>query len=446
MATEEPSKPPGPDGLPIVGNAHRYVFDPLDFRTEMASEYGGISHTTVGPKDLYLVTDPEHVEEVLVANEEKFIKPQFWRRRLDEVFGYGLLLTEGDFWGAERELQNPAFTPEKAQSYARQMIDATDEIANSWDDGEVYSARRQMNRLALRNLFSTLFSTDVRGREWRVIDAVDALNAKYKPTNFSWMLPSWFPSPANRKYVWGLETLNGVIDELITRREARSEWPDDLLTTLIEAKKDPDHQMDREILEDEIRAIALGGSGPVGLSLTTVFHQLSQNPAAREKLFVEVDEVLDGDTPEPADVFDLEYTEYVVKEAIRLYPAIFNSAREAVVDFELGEYTIPAGSLVNCTQWAIHRNERYFPNPEAFDPDRWANGYEEEIPNTAYIPFGAGPRTCLGKHFALVELQLVVATLAKRFRMDLVDDAPLDVDISSVMKVSSPVEMRFHRR
>jgi cytochrome P450 len=440
------SEPPGPDGVPILGNAIDYVRKPFEFREECAEKYGGVIYTEAGRKPMYMVTDPKCIEEVLVTKNEKFKKPGLMQNRLNKVFGDGLLLSEGDFWRRNREVAQPAFYRDRVTDYMETIVSHAEETADKWESGETYDVAHEMERLAVEILVDALFDQKIDFEESAIGDAVHSISEKYDPTNPSWYVPNWMPTPVNRQYNAAVEALEAEVDQIIRRRERRDDAPEDLLTLLLEARDDEDHQMDEKLVHDEVNTILLGGSGPMGLALTYSWYLLSQNPEKREKLTDELDEVLGGESLTMKHVPELEYTQWVLKESMRLYPPVWTLGREPVEDVEVGGYTVPEGAAVNLTPWSVHRDSTYYDDPEAFRPERWAEEEAGRRPDYSYFPFGGGPRQCIGKHFAMLQGRLVLATLAQRYELELVSDDELDLKISTIIEPKDGVEMIVEER
>ncbi|WP_276281466.1 cytochrome P450 [Halorussus caseinilyticus] len=440
------SKPPGPDGVPLLGNAIDYVKNPFEFREECTEKYGGLIYTEAGSKPMYMVTDPKYIEEVLVTKNEKFLKPQLMQKRLNKVFGDGLLLSEGDFWRKNREVAQPAFYSDRVTDYADTMVEHAERTVEKWTPGETYDIAHEMERLAVEILMEALFNQDREFEESAIGEAVHSISEKYDPTNPSWYVPNWVPTPVNRQYEGAVENLEDDVDDIVRHRKENDENPDDLLKLLLEAKNDDDHQMDGDLLRDEINTILLGGSGPMGLALTYSWYLLSKNPEKREKLTDELDEILGGDSPTVEDVREFEYTEWVLKESMRLYPPVWTLGREPSEDVEIGGYTIPEGAAVNLTPWSVHRDSAHYDDPEAFRPERWAEEVADERPEYSYFPFGGGPRQCIGRHFSMLQGQLVLSTLAQEYELELVSDEDLDLKISTIIEPKDGIDMVVRER
>ena len=265
-------------------------------------------------------------------------------------------------------------------------------------------------------------------------------------------LPHWLPTAHNRRRKQAAATLDRVIGDVIARRQAQAVdgvIPDkgDLLSMLMLARDEEGRPMDRRQLRDELVTIFVAGHETTTNALTWTFYLLAQHPESAAKLHAEVDGVLGGRLPALADLPNLPYTLQVIKEAMRLYPpAWVLNAREPRTETSIGDYTIPAGTQVFVSQWVMHRLARYFPDPERFLPERWTPEFEESLPRYAYMPFGGGPRVCIGNSFAMMEAQLVLATLAQRFELTLADDQRIEPDALITLAPKNGMRMRVGLR
>lgn len=444
MATNDATRPPGPDGIPVLGSAVQFVRNPFRFRRKLTDSYGdaGVVYTEVGQSPLYLVTDPACIEEILATKNEWFIKPQLMRERLRLVFGHGLLLSDGEQWTADRELIQPSFYPEMMNEYSEVMASHAERTVERWSDGAVYDIAHEMERLSVEILTEALFGQSIKYESSAIGPAVRAISAKYDPTNPSWYVPNWVPTSVNRQYKKAVRDLDAEVRSIITDREKSSAEHNDLLSTLLEARNDPDSQMNDKLLRDEINTLLLGGSGPMGLVLTYTWYLLANNPSKRNRLHAELDDVLDGRVPTVTDLPELEYTERIIKEAMRLYPPVWTLGREAIDDVKIGDYVIPEGAAINLSPYSVHRDDRFYETPDEFRPDRWRDDREADRPNYAYFPFGGGPHRCIGKHFSLAQSQLVLAALAQEYRLEYIGEAPLDLTVSTIIEPEGPVNMR----
>ncbi|WP_114578659.1 cytochrome P450 [Saliphagus sp. LR7] len=437
-------EPPGPDGLPGVGNTFALARDVFGFYERLADEYeGDVARYRVAGDTAYLLTHPDHVEQVLVTDAPRFVKGEMQQRQIGSAFGEGMLLAEGDDWREQRTTAQPAFYRERIEAYAPVAVSHAEAMANEWDDGDTIEIHDAMTELTLSVLARALFGIDIRGRQSPVRAAATATRERFDTSRLGAYLPEWLPTPVNRRYKHSLAALQEFIEELVAERRTADKSGTDLLSLLV-AATDGDG-MDDETLRDNMATFLFAGHETTALTLTYTLFLLGHHPDTQERLHAELDEVLGDDSPTAAILPELDYTEQVVEEAMRLYPPVWTTFREPAVDTEVGGYTIPEGAVVSLPQWIVHRDERWYDAPLEFRPERWAGGGDDR-PEYAHYPFGGGPRHCIGMRFARMEARLVVATLANEFTVESLTDAPLDLTASANALPAEPVELRLSRR
>ncbi len=433
-------RPPGPSGLPVVGNLHRYLRGPLAFVESCAREYGDVVYTNVAG-ETYMVAHPDHVERVLVTDDHRFRKAELGQGRLEPIFGNGLVVSDGEYWRRQRTRMQPAFRPDRIAAYAEIMRRQAAATAERWEPGRTVRIDEEMRRLTLGILVRSLFGTDLGAREAEIREAFELVMGRFEGVN-TW-LPGWLPTLANRRFERGRERLDAIVYDLIDERRADADDRDDLLSTLLVAEDERGERMTDEAVRDEVVTLLAAGHDTTALALTYAWHLLGTHPDATNRLHDELEEVLDGATPTLADLSALEYTGAVVSEALRLYPPTHATAREATEDVAFGEYVVPDGSTIFLPQWVLHRDGRWWDDPETFRPERWLE--ERDRPEYAYFPFGGGPRHCIGHRFATVEARLVLATIASRWRLEPAS-SELSVRPVITLRPTDPVEMVVRER
>jgi cytochrome P450 len=435
----------GPEGNSIVGNLADLGRDPLGFLTHCAQEYGDIVPLRLGLTSACLLTNPDYIEQVL-ADRQQFIKsPGF--RVLKTLLGEGLLTNEGDSWLRQRRLAQPVFHQKKISGYGSVMVDYTERMLKSWQDGETRDIHSDMMRLTLSIVMKTIFNSDVDdGEAQTVAHALDvAMNWFESKRSQGYLVWEWFPRPENISYRQAIAHMDETIYGIIQQRRDSKEDPGDLLSMLMNARDEEDNsQMSDKQLRDELATLMLAGHETTANALSWTWMLLSQHPEVRTKLQEELSRVLGGRSPEIADIPQLSYTEKVVKESMRLYPPVSIFGREVVRDAQIGDVTLPKGSIILISQWVMHRSPRYFDNSETFEPERWDNDLEKKLPRGVYIPFGDGPRVCIGKGFALMEAVLLLATISQRFEIDLVPDAPIVPQPSITLRPEQGISVNIH--
>ena len=421
--------PPGPKInflLAIIGQMlpKIFPFDPLAFALENARQFGDIAYYRVGPLRVYQLNSPELIRQILVEHPEKFHKPVFVKRGFGPFVGNGLFTSDGDLWKRQRKLIQPAFNHTQIGRYADIMVNHALRLADSFQDGEVREINGDMVRLTLGVVVKSLFGADFT-RQAEDIGALmmAALEAANQRLISAVQVPSWVPTSRNVREKHALATIETMLHGLIEERRASSEQWNDLLSVLLKAvDEESGAGMSDRQLRDEMMTLFLAGHETTANALTWTWYMLSQHPDVATKLSDELRRVLGGRAPQAADLHLLPYTEMVVHESLRMYPAAPGFAREPIEDVRIGGYEIPRGSLIAVNTYALHRDPVFFEDPERFDPERFAAGWEARIPRYAYLPFGSGPRVCIGNGFAMMEARLIVATLAQRWQFLLEPD------------------------
>jgi cytochrome P450 len=393
--------------------------DPLAFFEELAA-VGDVVTVRIGPQRLYLVSHPELVRDVLVTHGRSFMKG----RALQEakrILGHGLLTSEGDLHLRQRRLIQPLFHQERVAGFGAEMVSAAERVSERWHDGAEVDVAGEMTELTLAIVGRTLFDADVE-RDAR--DVGESLTVAMEAFD-RFMVPGAallerLPLPSTRRFQAARGRLDTIIERMIDERLADPGGHGDLLTMLLEAREeDGSGGMSRAQIRDEAMTIFLAGHETTAQALSWTWYLLSANPQAEARLHEELDRVLSGRLPSAGDTDRLPYTRAVVAESMRLYPPAWSIARRALAELELGGYRITRRSIVVTSPWIVHRDARWFPEPERFDPERWLVE-DPGRPRSAYFPFGGGTRICIGERFAWTEAVLVLATLASRWRAALV--------------------------
>ncbi|WP_135820818.1 cytochrome P450 [Halostella litorea] len=437
--------PPGPSGLPLLGNTHQFSRDPHGFYETLAG-YGDVVGYSVAGQDMVTVLHPDHVERVLVTDADSYGKWQL------QNFGTsfapnGLLFAEGEQWRTQRTLAQPAFQLDRVRAYGDRMTAFAHEMAAEWGDGDRVVANERFSDLTLRILADSLFDVDVDadGRGEAITRAADELNRRADSSSATAFVPEWVPTPANRRFKRAQADFADAVDELIAARRADPEGHDDLLAMLMAAGEDGEGMSDEE-LRDTTLTFLFAGHETTSLALTYTAYLLAEHPDVRERLEAELDDALGGGPPDVLDLPALDYLDSVCRESLRLYPPAYVIFRETREPVELGGYRIPADTKMTLPQFKIHRDGRWYDDPDAFRPDRWTDEFEADLPDYAYFPFGGGPRHCIGMRFARMELKLVLATLLQRVRFDYVGDEPPQPTMAASYQPEGDVTFRVERR
>ena len=420
MAVATP--PRSPKGSFLAGNLTELRRDWLGTFTRYAREYGDFVPMRLGFRRAVLLSHPDYVEEVLVGNHRHALKsPIFNTTR--RVLGNGLLLSEGDFWRRQRRLTQTAFQRQQVEAHGPAMVAATERMLSCWREGEQRDVYVEMLRLTAEIAGATLFGADVSA-EAAEVTALLATATEYFHRRMGSpvliLLPDTWPLPGNFASLRAAARLDRIVYGIIEQRRRRPAEGNDLLSLLLRARDEDDSQMTDRQIRDEVMSLFLAGQEATAIALTWTWYLLAQHPEVDQKLAEELEVGLGGRSPTVADLPRLPYAGRVVAEAIRLYPPAWTVARQTVQDIEVGCRRVPAGTMCFMSEWVIQRDRRFFDHPDEFDPDRWADGLARRLPKFAYFPFGGGPRLCIGNTFALREVVLVLATIAQRFRLELV--------------------------
>jgi len=419
--------PPGPKGSLILGNLGQIGPRRVDFFLELARTYGPLASFRVGRWQLFLASDPDLIQQVLITDAKQYIK-HFGARTFKPVLGNGLVTSEGDFWLRQRRLIQPAFLKARVLSYVPEMVELTKAMLEHWSSGKSVDVESEFSALTSAIALKTLFGLEAQGDRER-LDGSLRLAFDLLTTRLDWPfeVPLWLPTPANLRLRRAIADLTRVVDGFIAAGRARRPPGNDLLSTMISAQAEDGTQMSDRQLRDEAMTLYLAGHETTALTLAWTWYLLSQHPRVEAKLASEWARVLSGRAPGAEDLATLTYTGAVIAESMRLYPPVYALGREATTDLELGGYRVKRGYTVLMSQWVNHRDPKYFPDPERFSPERWEDGLEKKLPKFAYYPFGGGQRMCVGSHFANVEAMIVLATVGQKYRFTLEPDAVIDI-------------------
>jgi cytochrome P450 len=336
----------------------------------------------------YLVSHPDDIEQILRCDHRIFIKDKV-TRLLGGFLGKGLLTNEGELWRRQRHLAQPAFQIEQIQKYAKVMVAFTDSMLRDWRHGDTRDLHAELMRLTLDIVAQTLFGTSVEGKAQPVGQAMEVIMRHFATIApwFPWLFR--LPTPGNIRFRKAQAELNQIIYETIAQRRSGGCEGDDLLARLLAARDEDGSQMTDRQLRDEVVTLFLAGHETTALSLCFTFYLLAQHPEVEARLLDELRQVLEGRLPTAADVPRLHYAEWVVRESLRLYPPAPAIGREAIEDCEIGGYRMAKGSQFSLVQWVVHRDPRWFEDPEAFKPERWDHDLVKRLSRCAYFPFGS---------------------------------------------------------
>jgi len=439
-------RPPGPKAHFLIGNIPLAGPAPLETFRRWASEYGDIFYYRAAWLHVYFLNRPDLIDYVLVRNPQNFLKDRVVQNSR-WLLGSGLLTAEDDAWKRQRRLIQPAFSRDRIADYARCMTDSAEQMLASWKAGTVVDIHQEMMSLTLRVVVRALFGLETMetGKISRSLNTI-MLNS----IGGRLLLPPfvrYLPLSGMRDVRRAVGDMNAAVYEIIRqRRSGDKQASGDLISLLMNARDEDGSKMTDQQLRDEVTTFLLAGHETTALTLSWALYLLSQSAAADEKLHQEMDRVLAGKLPSISDLPPLTFVDSVIKETMRLYPPAWSVARTAIADFELEKYRIPAGANIVMSQWIMHRDSRFFSQPEEFDPDRWGRSASQNLPRFAYFPFGGGPRQCIGASFATTEAVLILATIARRYRLASVEKTPVLPVPGLTLRPKDPIRMRIEER
>jgi cytochrome P450 len=419
---------PGPVNRFFGDIAWQFLRGRLDYLVKLAREYGDIVTYKIGDRPFVLFSHPDAVREILIVNEDAFNKGVVLRRSRS-VLGDGLLTSEGDFHRRQRRIAQPVFHPQRMAIYSPIIVEYAQRTSDRWRDGQEFDLHEQMMRLALEIVSKTLFGAEVENDLDQIGHDMDMIVRRFtRALSPLTLLLNYLPLPSNLLLKRSVRRLHGVLDRFIEERHSgasESAGQQDLLTLLLKARdSEGDHAaMTDKQLRDECMTIFAAGHETTANALTFTFLLLARNPLAAEQVHRELAGVLQGRAPTHADLERLIYTRAAVAESMRLYPPAWGLARQALRDVTITGQLVPAGAVVLAAQWVVHRDPRWWPDPEAFKLERWITP-DPDRPRWSYFPFGGGPRQCIGEAFAWTEAILALATLAQKWRIDIPDPNP----------------------
>ncbi|MFZ0225288.1 MAG: cytochrome P450 [Candidatus Nitrosopolaris sp.] len=418
--------PPGPHSILPNKLFREFMRDPIKTLTDIANTYGNICHFKFGRQHIYLVNDPNHIEDILIRNYKNFIKTR-GLQVAKRLLGEGLVTSEGEYHDRQRRLIQPTFHPTRIKGYGDIITSHAIRMCERWKDGITLDIHKEMMHVTLEIISTAVLGSDIKPEEDEVGVALQTcleyFNRLQMP--FGELIEKIPILPINKGYQSAKKKLDSIVYSMIKEhRDKESVYhQEDLLYTLLQAQ-DTEAGIGRMTdlqLKDEVMTIFLAGHETTSNALTWTFYLLSQNPTADDRLYAELCSVLgDKNTKRiltVEDIPNLVYTEKVFRESMRLYPPAWTIGRKVVNDYKVGKYTIPARSIILMSQYVMHHDSRYFSDPDVFYPDRWTKEAKLQLPRFSYFPFGGGIRGCVGEPFAWMEGILLLATICRQWRM-----------------------------
>jgi cytochrome P450 len=440
-------KTPGPPGRFGLRNLARITTNQLDFLRDVRDRYGDVARMRILGGTWFVVSHPDDIDAVFVKHA-RVMGRDAYASVLERTLGLGLLTSDGDLWKRQRRLMAQAFVPKRIAGYADAMVRVTDACLRQWRHGEVINLHQEASRITMEVVADVLFGASVDARDTATVrESMEVFNEFYanSPEALLRLSPN-VPTPRNLRMKRAVARIDELIFRIIARRRG-GEPRDDLLGTLLAAQDEDGSQMTDRQLRDEAVTLFLAGHETTALAIAHTLYLLSTHPDVERRLHAEVAAVLGDRAPTAADVRALPLTDRVLKESMRLFPPAWTTGREALEEVEIAGVRIPKGAQIFLSQWVVHRDPRFFPNPEGFDPDRWLPERAAGLPKYAYFPFGGGPRVCIGNHFAVMEAALILAMIVQRWQVELLPGQKLELRPSVTLRQKGPgLQVRLAER
>jgi cytochrome P450 len=442
-----PVRPPGPPGAPVVGHLLQFRRDILRFVERTAGGYGDVVYYRFGPQEVFMVRHPDLVKEVLVTRQHDFVKGRGiqWAKLF---LGDGLLTSEGAFHTRQRRLAAPAFHRHRIGAYADVMAHFAERTRSGWTHGAEMDVDREMMALTLAIAAKTLFDADVDSEVASVAESLTTVVEQFP--RFALPFAAYIqrlPLPSNRRFRRAAARLDKTVYRIIAARRNDPRDRGDLLSMLMAARDEEGdgRGMSDLQLRDEVMTLLLAGHETTANALIWTWYLLSQNPEPERRMHEEIDALGDG-LPGMDDLPRLAYTERVLAESMRLFPPAWGVGRRVIREVTIGGYTLPVGAAVGLYSWVLHRDARFWPDPERFDPERFTPEAKAARPKFAYFPFGGGARQCIGESFAWMEGVLILATIAQRWRLRLVPGHRVEPQALITLRARYGMRMIAERR
>jgi cytochrome P450 len=417
-------------GIPLAGHLPEFSRDRLSLLQRMA-QVGDVTALHFGPFPGVLFNRPEHVQSILVEHAYDFDKGAALHKVFHSAIGDGLFSSEGDLHRQQRKLMAPSFQPRHIASYAEIMGHYGEQIQQRWPENEVIDINQQMTNLTMSIIGKALFDADVF-TETDELGAAMGVTLEYISFALSQLftVPYIWPLPRHLRTRKAIQLLRSRIQTFIDERREHPSDRNDFLSILLQTRDEEGKPMSDAQIMAECLTLFGAGHETTATALTWCWYLLCQHPEIYQRMQQEIDSVLQGRTPGFTDLPSLPYTLQVFKETLRIYPPAYAFSRQALRDLEIDGYHIPKNRVVLISPYTLHRREDTFPRPETFDPERFSPEHEKQLPRHAYLPFGAGPRICIGNHFSLMEGHLLLATLAQRVNFSLVSTQPPRINLT----------------
>lgn len=416
---------------------------------DMLTEYGDFMCWR-GFYDVYLVNHPDYVRPVLAQNYQHFSKRTIDYRVLARVMGNGLVSNDGPHWVRQRNLMQPLFSNRNVNAFDTTINTLTSALMTQWDarvGGDPIWVDREMGKLTFQIVGATLFGSEIEQHADEVAEILEVVNQQTQEMRALMTLHSWIPTPYNLKWGRAMKRLNKIVYSMIAARRRDGVGDNDILDRLINARdEETGESMDETQMRDEVVTLMLAGHETSANALAWTLYLLATHPDVEAQLTDALSTTLNGAPATAADLTAIPYLKQVVQESMRIYPPVWAYARRSEQEEEFDDYVLPAKAYVGIVPYALHRHLDYWPDPERFDPDRFQPNRSESRHSYCYLPFAAGPRTCIGAGMAMLETQLVLAQILQRFKIQVVPNHPIETIAKVTLKPRYGMPVTLGRR
>lgn len=435
----------------LFGNAILMKNEPVKVLRKFIAENGGMLRLTLPFRRVVVITKPDSLRSILLENNKLYRKSMAYDM-LKLLLGNGLLTSEGDFWKKQRRLIQPAFGKKKLEELTLVMVAETEKsvarLQNAAEKNDIVDILAEMNALTLDIISKSMFSSGVEDKAQIVGEEITRLNNyAVDKINSPFPIPHWIPTPLNRKERKSLDTLDKVIFEIINTRRKSKEQKDDLLSMLLDVQdEDTGERMSDQQLRDEVMTIFIAGNETSSNALTWTLYLLSQNPDIEKRFVQEIKERFTDKPITTQNIMEFHYSRMILEESMRLYPPAWIVGRRPLEDVEIEGYQIPKDTNILMPVFYLHKSPLYWQEPDKFDPERFAPETRNNIDRFVYLPFGGGPRMCIGNHFAMLEMQIVITMLYSRFTFEMQKDFAVELDPLITLRPKNGLMMKVTKR
>ncbi len=441
------ARPPGPRGLPVIGSLLHYFKDILGFLTKNSERYGDIVFFSLGPRNIYQISEPEYIKKVLITDSRNFIKSRALERA-KMVVGEGLLTNEGESHLRNRRVIQPLFHKKAIPNYIDAVISHTENLCRVWEDDATVDINREMMFLTQSIVVDALFDSKVDREKKQLVDSLTTVMNSFPRLLFPFSeYLDKLPLPANYRFNKSISNLDEVVYSVVREKESAESNNYDLVSLLLSARDEEGNRFftDRQI-RDEVITFFIAGQETTANALSWAFYLIARNKNVEDRILEEIHEVLGSEHPSYDDIERLQYTRNVINETLRLYPPAWTVVRKALKGCEIGGYFIPAGSDIYMSQYVVHRDDRFFSDPLKFSPERWFEINSRNLPRFAYFPFGGGPRRCIGEPFAIMEAVLILAVVLREWSVELINEGEIKPKPLITIRPKNGVPVRLLKR